>query len=113
MMPRGGSKPGERRGGRQKGACNKKTAELVAAVVASGLTPLDYLLSVMRDEHNPLHNRLDAAKAAAPFVHQKLAAVSHIAPNDDPRAMVIIVPAKELEGPSRSLPAVAQDGARE
>ena len=95
-MPRGGSQPGERRGGRQKGTRNKKTAELLAAVVASGLTPLDYLLAVMRDEDNPVHVRLDAAKAAAHFIHHKLSAISHTAPNHDGQAKVIIVPAKEL-----------------
>ena len=70
-----GSKPGERRGGRVAGVPNKRTAETVAAVEASGLTPLDYLLSVMRDADLDRDARVDAAKAAAPYVHAKLAAV--------------------------------------
>jgi hypothetical protein len=73
-MPRG-SRPGERRGGRRKGTPNKATAARQAAVAASGLTPLDYLLSVMRDEGADPHTRLDAAKAAAPFVHPRMAQV--------------------------------------
>lgn len=73
-MPRG-SKPGERRGGRDAGTPNRKTAEKVAAIEASGLTPLDYLLSVMRDDLLPREDRVDAAKAAAPYVHAKLANV--------------------------------------
>lgn len=34
-MPRGGSKPGERRGGRQKGTPNKMTAGVKAALTAA------------------------------------------------------------------------------
>ncbi len=70
-----GSKPGERRGGRQKNTPNKRTAEIQAKVEASGLTPLDYMLSVMRNEDNEAPVRLDAAKSAAPYVHAKLSAI--------------------------------------
>jgi hypothetical protein len=31
--------------------------------------PLDFLLEVMADESHPIATRLDAAKAAAPYVH--------------------------------------------
>jgi hypothetical protein len=74
-MPRG-SQPGERRGGRTKGVPNRKTAEKVALIEASGLTPLDYMLSVMRDASNEAPLRLDAAKAAAQFVHPKLSTIA-------------------------------------
>ena len=46
-MPRGGKRPGA---GRKPGTPNRITAELQAAVAASGETPLDYMLRVMRDE---------------------------------------------------------------
>lgn len=72
-----GSRPGERRGGRVAGTPNRKTADKVAAIEASGLTPLDYLLSVMRDDDLDREARVDAAKAAAPYVHARLAAVEH------------------------------------
>lgn len=39
------------------------------------MTPLDYLLQLMRDECQPVEVRLNAAKAAAPFVHPKLASI--------------------------------------
>jgi hypothetical protein len=64
-------------GGRQKGTPNKATAEKAAEVAASGLTPLDYMLSVMRDESNSKDMRLDAANKSAPFIHPKLAAIEH------------------------------------
>ena len=45
-MSRGGARPGA---GRKPGTPNRVTAELQAAVAASGETPLDYMLRVMRD----------------------------------------------------------------
>jgi hypothetical protein len=59
-------------GGSRKGKPNKATAAKAAAIAASGLTPLDFLLNTMRDEDKELGTRLDAAKAAAQYVHPKL-----------------------------------------
>lgn len=67
-----GRKPGApKTGGRVKGTPNKATAAKAAQIAASGLTPLDYLLSIMRDEKADEAKRIDAAKAAAPYVHPK------------------------------------------
>jgi len=73
----GGSKPGERRGGRKKGMPNKATAERQKAIAASGFTPLDYMLAVVRDTQADPVRRDEMAKAAAPYVHPKLASVNH------------------------------------
>ena len=80
---RGGSKPGERRGGRQRGTPNRKTAETVKAIEESGLTPLQFMLDIMRgsppEGAEPAEQiayttlRFEAAKAAAPYVHPRLA----------------------------------------
>lgn len=43
--------------------------------MVEGLTPLEYLLSVMRDEGAEEARRVDAAKAAAPYVHPRLGAI--------------------------------------
>src|SRR6516162_9490335 len=73
-MPRG-SRPGERRGGRQPGTPNKKTALVNAAFNAATsnpeLSPLDFLLEVMRDSSIPPDWRIKAALAALPYVHSK------------------------------------------
>jgi|SRR6516165_630908 len=73
-MPRG-SKPGERRGGRQPGTPNKTTALINTAFAATtsnpGLSPLDFFLAVMRDPSIPPDWRFRAAQAAAPYVHPK------------------------------------------
>jgi len=69
---KGGARPGA---GRKKGTPNKRTAEVVKAVEESGLTPLEYLLSVMRDEETDQRERLNAASMAAPYVHAKLSSI--------------------------------------
>jgi hypothetical protein len=73
-MPRG-SRPGERRGGRQRGTPNKKTliknAVFCAAASDPNRSPLDFMLALMRDPQGPIDVRLDMAAAAAPFVHAR------------------------------------------
>ena len=75
-----GSPPGVRLGGRQKGTPNRRTLALRMGVMDAGAPlalaekpprqlPLDFLLEVMADESHPIATRVDAAKAAAPYVH--------------------------------------------
>src|ERR1700704_822712 len=64
---------GKKTGGRKKGVPNRATAAKTAAIEASGLTPLDYMLSVLRDEKADARRRDDMAKAAAPYVHPRMA----------------------------------------
>jgi hypothetical protein len=70
-----GSRPGERRGGRQKGTPNKKTAFRNAVIAAraanENLTPLDVMLAVMRDPHVSLADRVKMALKALPRLHRK------------------------------------------
>lgn len=96
-----GSQPGERRGGRKKGIPNARTAKNLASqlgLVEKDVSPLEYLLSIMRepdfiqlkDEEPSAYlarlkaqriDKIDCAKAAAPYVHAKLA---QIQVKDDP-----------------------------
>jgi hypothetical protein len=101
-MPRG-SKPGERRGGRQKGTKNRRTAEIEAAVAATGLTPKEYMLKIMRDDTLELDQRFAAAKAVAPYCHSQLASVHHdgeglTAVLAEPIEIVLVAPKGESEG---------------
>lgn len=73
-MGRGGKREGA---GRPPGAVNKATQAERDAIAASGLTPLEYMLGLMRDEQADESKRLDAAKAAAPYCHARLSAVEH------------------------------------
>jgi hypothetical protein len=61
--------------GRPKGVPNKATARREAMIAAGGETPLDYLLSVMRNDSATVAERTDAAKAAAPYVHPRLSSI--------------------------------------
>ena len=70
-MPRGGQRHGA---GRRLGSTNRFSQALLKKVEKAGELPVEYLLSIMRDETQGTRIRLDAAKAAAPYVHHKLAA---------------------------------------
>jgi len=68
-MAHGGKRNGA---GRKAGSATKRTRE-IANAVAEGLTPLEFLTSVYRDPDEEKSRRIDAAKAAAQYVHPKLA----------------------------------------
>lgn len=72
-MTRGGQREGA---GRKPGAANRRTREIADKALVAGLTPLEYLLALVRDETQPQSVRLDAAKAAAPYMHPRLSAVN-------------------------------------
>jgi hypothetical protein len=55
-----------------------------AKALEGGISPLDYLLSLLRDDGLDRETRMDAAKAAAPYVHARLAAVEHSGDKDKP-----------------------------
>jgi len=60
-----GSNPGERRGGRERGTPNKNTALMKVAFAAAasdvGLTPLEFMLGIMKDTTVLPQLRLKAA----------------------------------------------------
>ncbi|SFJ54353.1 hypothetical protein SAMN05216304_109121 [Bosea sp. OK403] len=66
---------GAARTGRKAGATTRRAE--AAPVVEGGLTPLDYMLTMLRDESLEPKARFEIAKAAAPYVHAKLATVEH------------------------------------
>jgi hypothetical protein len=72
-MPRPRGLP--KTGARQKGVANKRTREIADAAVAQGITPLEYMLAVLRDETVEPERRDEMAKAAAPYLHPRLAAI--------------------------------------
>lgn len=101
--------PRNARRGKRKNSTNKATKERLRAakkVAESGETPLEYMVGIMRSPIPPeikyaldeqsisvellsaltdWHKmRFEAAKAAAPFVHPKLAAVTHSGDKDKP-----------------------------
>lgn len=90
-MARGGSRPGA---GRKKGAITTRTREIAEAALAGGITPLDYMLNILRDEKQSDAARFEAAKHAAPYVHAKLAAVDA---NVDVRGVTLNITPEDAE----------------
>ena len=102
-MANGGKRAGA---GRKKGIPNRRTAEMVASVEKTGQTPLEYLTQVYRSPIPPEFaekieqgeidinlirsvsgwhaHRIDAAKAAAQYVHPKLQTTTLTGPDDGP-----------------------------
>jgi len=54
------------------GVARRKRAAAEPAV-SEGLTPLQYMVDVLRDESQTHAVRMDAAKTAAPYMHPRLA----------------------------------------
>lgn len=87
---RGGKRQGA---GRKPGSATKRTREIADRAAEEGITPLEYMLKIMRDESQHEDERVqiardalrfEAAKAAAPYMHPRLAAVEHSGPNGGP-----------------------------
>lgn len=71
-MAHGGARTGA---GRKPGQATKLNEEAREKALEGGITPLDYMLTILRDELQTQDTRFEAAKAAAPYVHAKLANV--------------------------------------
>jgi len=72
-LARGGARPNA---GRKPGTLNRFNRELLERANEGGQLPLDYMLETMRDQSLDTGLRIDAAKTAAPYVHQRLSAIS-------------------------------------
>lgn len=59
--------------GRPKGSRNKASLRRQREVAATGITPLDYMLKVMRNPKAAWPRRDEMARSAAPYIHPKLA----------------------------------------
>jgi hypothetical protein len=62
------------------GSLNKNTLEskkIIEEALKSGISPLQYMLNIMRDKKADKARRDDMAKAAAPYLHPRLQAIEH------------------------------------
>jgi len=87
MAGHGGARPGA---GRPRGSVNIRSSEIIKKIEESGMTPLDFLVSVYQDPQASRTERLQAARAAAPFCHARLSNVEMdvTSPGDqDPESM--------------------------
>lgn len=84
--------------GRTPGTKNRKTllSELaLARIIKDKKTPLDFLLATMESTQVPFPFRIDAAKAAAPYVHKRMPQAVEVSANVGVthKGGVMIVPA--------------------
>jgi hypothetical protein len=71
-MAHGGARKGA---GRKPSSLTTKTREIAERAVEGGITPLDYMLEILRNTGAEQAARFEAAKAAAPYIHPRLSAV--------------------------------------
>jgi len=76
-MSHGGRRAGS---GRKKSGTNRLDTKARQQAMESGISPLDYMLSIMRNPDSTAAQKMEAAKAAAPYVHARLA---HIERKED------------------------------
>ena len=112
-MARGGRREGA---GRKKGAVSKMTLRAREEAARTGMLPHEFLLNIMRggeaakqclgrDSTN--EERIDAAKAAAPFYAPKLAATAfrgHLSPDGEDEDNAAKWLLEMVNGKSRTLP---------
>jgi hypothetical protein len=65
-----------------------------------GISPLEYMLGLLRNATLPTEDRFEAAKAAAPYVHARLSAVE--AKHDVSDALADLL--KAVDGQTRGVP---------
>ena len=70
-MPRGGARPGAGRKPKPK-VCAELVSVVASDFAAPPESPLGYLLSIARADEIDIKLRMDAAKAALPYMHYKL-----------------------------------------
>jgi len=82
-VPRGGKRPGA---GRKPGSATKRTREIADQAAASGLTPLEVMLRLMRRywRKGQADRAAAIAKDAAPYVHPRLSSTD---PGKSPEAL--------------------------
>lgn len=109
-----GQRGGARKGaGRKAGSATKRTREIADKALAEGISPLEFMLNIMRTEPSggltardflqACTMRFEAAKAAAPYIHPRLAAVEHTGSDGKdlmPPVLNVIIGASEPENPN-------------
>jgi uncharacterized protein YycO len=99
-MAHGGKRAGA---GRKVGSVTAKSREVAEQAASEGLTPLAYMLKILRDEDQDSERRDWAAEKAAPYVHARLAAIE--AKHDVSDALADLL--KAVNGRTRGIPSGA------
>jgi hypothetical protein len=78
----GRSKPGERRGGRQRGTPNRASTEISEKLAALGCDPIAGMAQLAMDPSNSPELRARMYAELAPYVFPKRKAIEHSAADD-------------------------------
>jgi len=86
-----GSAPGRRQGGRQKGAANRRTTDLIEQLEALGLDPVAELAAAMQaaKDEGDLGSWINAAKALLPYMYPRRRSVD-ITSNSGPLTLQVV-----------------------
>ena len=106
-MPRGGARPGAGRPKGRRSASTIKRREIAEQALHQGMTPLEYMLAVMRDPDAEQQRRDEMAKAAAPYMHARFSTlgVDRSASDQESEKLVIeIVRFSDCDYPGTSEP---------
>lgn len=68
MAKVGGARTGA---GRPAGSPNRRSVEVVAEALSAGISPVEYMLTIMRDAEASPKDRAWAAEKSAPYVHPR------------------------------------------
>lgn len=98
-MAHGGARTGA---GRKAGSTTTKTREIADGAVASGQSPLEYMLNVMRDPGADEKRRDEMAKSAAPYIHPRLSSVQADVDVGVQDSLAKLM--RDIDGRSRGLP---------
>ena len=82
--------------GRPKGSGNKFTKD-ISEMLEDNQSPLEYMLQIMNDTENEQRERLDAAKAAAPYIHARIAYIDMNVETESIRHVISAQPMSEDE----------------
>src|SRR5215208_5882325 len=95
-MSHGGRRAGS---GRKRTGANKLDTIARKSAMETGITPLEFMLAILRNEANSDAVRMEAAKAAAPYFHARLAHIETKA--EASRVSFVFRRAEPSGGPSR------------
>jgi hypothetical protein len=111
---------GQKTGGRKKGSKNKikppedvirkVEAETVANCIATGESPLSYMLRVMRDPTVEEPRRDEMARAAAPYVHAKISPENTKTIENQITLLQLVLGSYELEEKAKQIERRNDDG---
>ena len=87
--PNGRPKGLPKTGGRKKGSKNKITRLRAAEIAKSGLTPLEFMLKVLRSKRSNDDDKKWAAEKAAPYCHHRLSTTELTGKEGEPFQLII------------------------